>query len=178
MTDRRHPRIVNVEELPAITSTVGRNFGAARRRFAPEVGARGLSTSWYEVPPGRSAFPFHYHCANEEAMFILDGSGTLRIGGDTVAVRAGDYVAFPPGPEAAHRLDNTGSTPLRYLCIATTHLTEVCGYPDSDKLLMVSTPSHEAGWRREMNVMHITRGPSTIEYFDGEDIGGPSVAGA
>jgi uncharacterized cupin superfamily protein len=31
------------------------------------------------VPPGRRAWPYHYHLENEEAIYVLEGLGTLRI---------------------------------------------------------------------------------------------------
>ena len=48
---------------------------------------------------------------------------------------------WPPG---AHRLDNTGDRPLRYLCISTMLTTEICGYPDSGKFACYSAASTAA----------------------------------
>ena len=71
-----------------------------------------------EVEPGKTAFPFHFHSAIEEALYILEGKGTLRVGADKVEVRAGDYVGLPPGPEYTHALTNTGTGALRYLTMS------------------------------------------------------------
>jgi uncharacterized cupin superfamily protein len=171
MSDRRHPHVVNVDELEAQVSSTGTKFGAARRSIGQAAGGRGLGCSWYEVPPGRSGFPFHYHCANEEAIFVLSGEGTLRLGDARIAVRAGDYVAMPPGPEAAHRLDNTGTEPLRYLCVSTMITTEVCGYPDSGKFACFAAASAEAAQRRERHIAQVGKLGESVGYYDGEDIG-------
>jgi uncharacterized cupin superfamily protein len=50
-----------------------------------------------EVSPGRTAWPYHYHTANEEAIYILHGAGTLRVGNVRSTVTAGDYIALPAG---------------------------------------------------------------------------------
>src|SRR5690242_4639516 len=105
---RRHPNVVNVSELEANKREKGTRFALASKGLGLAAGATGIGCSWYEVPPGRTAFPMHYHCANEEAAFILEGEGTLRIGDKTVPIRPGDYIALPTGPENAHQLQNTG----------------------------------------------------------------------
>src|SRR6185503_12001505 len=97
-----------------------------------------------EVEPGRAAFPHHFHCVNEESIYVLEGEGALRIGKDTVAVKAGDYVTFPTGPDFAHQLKNTGTQNIRYLRFSTLSSAEVVGYPDSKKIGAAGAPSYEA----------------------------------
>src|SRR5215468_520832 len=118
MSERRHPHVVNVEDI-AIDEQKQGAFGLRRRRLGPEGGSRALGCSWFEIAPGQTAFPFHFHSAIEEAIFILEGTGQARIGKDTVNVGAGDYIGLPPGPDVAHALTNTGTTPLRYLCMSS-----------------------------------------------------------
>ena len=113
------------------------------------------------VQPGRRAFPFHAHLVNEEALFILDGTGSLRLGDHTVAVRAGDYVALPAGTDGAHQLVNDGDAPLRYLCVSTMTSPEVALYPDSDKLGVMG------GQPTPIRVL-VRRDAATAGYFDGE----------
>lgn len=164
MTDtRRHPNVINLAEIsPQAGMSHGERFGFSARRLGPLVGARQLGCSWYEVPPGKTAFPFHFHCANEEAMYVLEGEGTLRVGDGRVPVRAGDYIAMPVGPEGAHQLINTGDAPLRYLCISTMHPVEVAGYPDSDKVGAMAMKDGALVMRK------IFPGGATTDYFSGE----------
>jgi mannose-6-phosphate isomerase-like protein (cupin superfamily) len=56
----------------------------------------------------------HYHRASEEIYFVLKGSGSLEVDGETRTVRPGDAVLIPPG--AWHTLENTGTSELRILC--------------------------------------------------------------
>jgi uncharacterized cupin superfamily protein len=168
MSERRHPHVVNLAEVEAKPSmaTAGSKFGATTRQLAAPAGGRGIGCSWYEVEPGKTAFPFHWHAANEEVVYVLEGEGTLRMGEARVPVRAGDYIAMPPGPDGAHQLLNTGSAPLRYLCFSTMHSVEVVGYPDSKKIGAVARePGATKPWLRQLHFEENQKG-----YFDREEI--------
>lgn len=66
------------------------------------------------VPPDKAAWRYHCHHANDEMFVILGGSGTLRYGGESYPLRAGDVVMCPAGdPETAHQTANLGSDVLR-----------------------------------------------------------------
>ncbi|BDG06642.1 cupin domain-containing protein [Anaeromyxobacter oryzae] len=162
--NRRHPNVVHLTEVEPRTVSAGTRFAFTTRWFTRATGARGVGCSWFEVPPGKTAFPAHYHCANEESAYVLEGEATLRIGDRTVPIRAGDYVTFPVGPEAVHEIVNTGTTPLRYLAFSTLLPTEVVGYPDSRKIGTTATARFgEQPWIRGL-----FREGSSVDYYDGE----------
>lgn len=159
---KRHPHVVNVEEPEWMSRPHGERFGGRGKRLGPAAGGVKLGCSFYEIPPGKTAFPFHYHLANEEAAYILSGSGTLRIGEETVPIGEGDYIAFPPSPDLAHQIINTGSTVLTYLALATALEPEICGYPDSKKLVLFA-----GTWEKPV-LRKIMRDPEPVDYWDGE----------
>jgi uncharacterized cupin superfamily protein len=167
MSERRHPNIVNLSELEPEDNAKGNRFGYRTRFLGVATGGRGIGCRWMEVPPGKTAFPFHFHCANEESVFVLEGQGTLRIGADQVTVGTGDYISFPVGPDHAHQLLNTGEGPLRYLCFSTKNLVEVVGYPDSDKVGAAAMKGDGSG----LAVRVMVKQSSQVDYYDGEDIG-------
>ena len=170
---RRHPNVVNVDEVePAATRTAskGSRFGFTARFMGRASGGKGLGCGYYEVPPGRTAFPAHYHCANEEAIFVLEGVGTARIGDARVPVRAGDYLALPPGPGHAHQLVNTGTGVLRYLCMSTALGAEIIVYPDSGKVAaMANAPG--TSWMDPPWIRGIFREKDKVDYYEGEKTG-------
>lgn len=92
----------------------------------------GLGASLYELPPGARAWPYHYHAGNEEAAYVLTGSGQVRGPDGTGSLDAGDFVVFPTGPEGAHRVVNDGDRVLRYLVVSTMRDPDVTVYPDAD----------------------------------------------
>ena len=170
--NRRHPNVVNVSELEAQKQEKGKRFGSAFKWLGMATGAKGVGCSWYEVPPGRTAFPAHYHCANEEAIFVLEGEGTARIGKDSVAIRAGDYITFPPGPDFAHQLVNSGTTPLRYLALSTMNAVEVVGYPDSGKIGAIARVPGKA-WSDKPWIRAVVPENAAVDYYDGEKVDEP-----
>jgi len=165
MSDR-HPNVKNVAEVPWVDRGNGKKFGARSKFLGRAAGGARLGCSWFELPPGTRSFPFHYHLANEEAIYILEGQATLRVGSREVAVGAGDYLAFPVGPEHAHQLINSGAGPLRYLCMSTMQEPEVAVYPDSKKVGVwgARNSSQDGGPLRQLH-----RLGETLQYFEGED---------
>jgi uncharacterized cupin superfamily protein len=121
----------------------------------------------FEVAPGKRAWPFHYHFANEEALYILAGSGTLRLGGEEIAVQAGHFMTFRSGAGNAHQLINTGSVPLRYICFSTMIGPEVCGYPDSGKLGLIAGRA-PGGSGRVSAMRKCFKESSEVDYYEGE----------
>jgi len=134
-------------------------FAFTRKRLGAAAGSEKLGTSWFELQPGKKAFPFHYHLANEEAVFVLEGEGVLRLGDEEHNLRAGDYLAFPPGPPG-HQILNRSNAPLRYLALSTMIEPEVAVYPDSKKIGVLS---------RAQNLASVHKQDAAVDYYEGEE---------
>jgi uncharacterized cupin superfamily protein len=132
------------------------------------AGGKKLECSLYEVSPGRRAWPYHYHLATEEGLYILEGSGTLRIGGREVEISKGDYVALPEKAEGAHQIINPSNEPLRYLCFSTVVEPDVLVYLDSKKIGLVSG-SAPSGPKEERTMHKYLRNDAEVGYYDGEE---------
>jgi uncharacterized cupin superfamily protein len=161
MSERRHPNVINRDEVPQNEMKKG-THQILTRRLGSAAGNVQLGATVTEIPPGSISYPFHYHCAKEEALYILAGTGTARIGDARVAVRAGDWIAYPVGPAHAHQMINDGSEPLVYLAISTGHTADVVGYPDSNKIAAA------AGDGKTTWVRQIARTGESLDYWEGE----------
>jgi uncharacterized cupin superfamily protein len=164
--------ILNIDEAQYVDlAQMSRNFGSelpAERfggRMAPlgrPLGARKLGYNVTVVLPGKRAYPFHSHRANEEMFFVIEGSGEVRIGSEVYPLRPGDVIACPPGgPETAHQIVNTGNGELKYLAVSTSISPEVCQYPDSDKFGVLD--GFGPG-----GFSHMGRATQSLDYWDGE----------
>ncbi|HEY8075329.1 MAG TPA: cupin domain-containing protein [Labilithrix sp.] len=133
-------------------------FGCRMAMIGPAIGAQKLGYNVTAVAPGRRAFPFHSHRANEEMFFVLEGEGELRIGSERHAIKKGDFIACPPGgAETAHQIINTGSAELKYLAVSTKITPEIAEYPDSKKFGVLAE-----------NFRFVSRADLSLGYFDGE----------
>ncbi|MBI3758837.1 MAG: cupin domain-containing protein [Deltaproteobacteria bacterium] len=158
--------IVNQDQI-AWTEAAQGKFRYRRKAFTALAGMERLGASLYELEPGASAFPRHYHCANEEAIFVLEGEGVLALGDSQTPVRAGDFIALPRGPEHAHRLSNRSQSPLRYLCFSTMIEPDVAVYSDSNKVGFFAG-SAPGGAKEKRRLTGVFRRDSEVGYFDGE----------
>ena len=166
MVDR--PNVVGDGDLQWDEQSHGEQFGYRRKQLGSAAGGEKLGCSLYEVPPGRRAFPHHYHLANEEAIYVLEGSGTLRIGEEEIRVSEGDYVALPARAEAAHQLVNSSESVLRYLCFSTMIEPDVMVYPDSGKVGIFGGAA-PGGPKAKRTFSKFLRGDAKVGYYDGEE---------
>lgn len=108
-----------------------------RQALSAATGGSQLGCSLYEVPAGTRAWPHHLHFGNEEALYVLEGSGTLRLGTGASERRTplepGTWAVFPVGEAGAHSLVASEAGPLKFLCMSTMRTPDITGYPDSDK---------------------------------------------
>jgi len=86
----------------------------ALKAFAPDKRVRKMlfktDQLWSEIAcyePGQST-PMHAHPREEEAIFVLEGTAHMSIGGEEVAVPAGAIVKFPAS--VPHDVRNLGDT--------------------------------------------------------------------
>jgi uncharacterized cupin superfamily protein len=115
-----------------------------------------------ELKPGRQSSPAHYHIFEEEHVYLLEGTLTVRIGADTYDMKAGDYVCFPAGQKAGHCLVNNSGATCRYVIVGEHNPNEVSVYTDSKKVLV------RALGRGAIFDLAARRG-----YWDGENTGLP-----
>jgi uncharacterized cupin superfamily protein len=135
-----------------------------------DPGGEKLGCSLYEVPPGHRAWPYHYHLANEEAIYVLQGSGTLRIDERQITLSWGDYVAMPVGEHGAHQIINSSDGPLRYLCFSTMIEPDAMVYPDSNKIGLCAG-SAPGGSNEKRTVSKFLRADAEVGYYEARSNG-------
>ena len=110
-------------------------YESKRRVIVGKGDSEHFNVSLYEVPPGKSAVPYHYHMKNEEVFYILGGTGLLKTPDGEKTVTAGDFLYFPNNEKGAHKVTNISETEtLVYADFDIMHDLEVAFYPDSDKV--------------------------------------------
>jgi uncharacterized cupin superfamily protein len=168
MTDAPRSPVVSLADLSLDAWEQGTLYKSADASFGRLLGLANLGISYSEVPAGKSSCPFHNHHVEDELFVVLEGEGTYRFGEQRFSFKAGDVLGAPAGDRStAHQIINTGSTMLRYLGVSTMAATEVCEYPDSDKILTSSRPHGRQSEEGKVRHMHRT-GQDNLDYWDGE----------
>ena len=155
-------KVTNQLDLPAKHKRDHDGYEYRRRDFLRSFDTRGEGgkavVSIYEIPPGKSAYPYHYHLKNEEVFYILSGEGLLKTPDGEKKVASGDFLFFPARAEGAHKLTNTSDTELLvYIDFDVVHEIDVAVYPDSGKLGI---------WGKDTN--RVYEMGSDVDYYKGE----------
>lgn len=146
------------ERVPWVEHSHGGRFGMRFRELGQYGGGRHVGVCLEVLEPGRQSNPAHYHMLEEEHVLVLEGAVSLRLGGTTYRMTAGDYVCFPAGQKAGHALINESDTPCRYLVIGERNPNEVVIYTDSGRIGVRLTGE---GYHKS----------ATMDYLAGEDTG-------
>jgi uncharacterized cupin superfamily protein len=129
-----------------------------------QAGAERLGASLYELPPGNSSSPYHWHAANEEMLIVISGRPTLRIPEGERELAEGEVVAFPVGEAGAHKVTNNGEGPARVLIVSEMNEPEIAVYPDSGKVMA----RQQAPGTPATGLRAIFRLGDGVDYWDGE----------
>ncbi|MCA9122018.1 MAG: cupin domain-containing protein [Planctomycetaceae bacterium] len=117
--------VVNIADVEAFATKDGSEI---RELLADRNSCiRNQSLAEARLPVGGITTP-HYHPLTEEIYYVLEGTGSMRIGEEVREVGPGDAIAIPPG--ATHQIRNTGGITLKFLCCCAP------GYEHEDTVLV------------------------------------------
>lgn len=144
-------------------------FRGRHARVGRDAGATHLGASVYEIDPGQSLCPYHWHAANEEMVIVLGGTPVLRVPDGERELAEGEMVSFPRGERGAHTLYNRTESPVRVLLLSEMNEPEVAVYPDSGKVMA----REQAPGTPATGVRMLFRMKDEVDYWEGElDPGG------
>ncbi|MGP6156756.1 MAG: cupin domain-containing protein [Vulcanimicrobiaceae bacterium] len=145
---------INADELEWIDETPEHEeFAGSSAEIGHFIGARKLGYRLARLGPGKAWCPLHWHVAEEELFVVFKGTPTLITPRGSFGLRKGDFIAFPVGPQGAHKLVNDAAEPCTLLMLSNFERDEVCYYPDSHKLAVGEL---------------ILRDHPSLDYFDAE----------
>ena len=159
----RQKLIRNLDDIKKTREERAPLYDTMCARVGQGTAATKLGLSIDIIAPGKRGCPYHFHYAQEEVFVILEGAGTLRVAGEMLALKAGDTIFVPPGPDYPHQIINTSDAPLKFLSVSTKDSPEVVEYPDSGKYL-ASASSHG----NTSAFSRIQRVADDLDYWEGE----------
>ncbi len=150
-------RKLNVLTCELDESLARAGFRHAAVSIGQRIGAERLGAAVYEAEAGHPIWPYHYHCAAEEWLYVISGPPVLRDAGGERALRGGDLACFPAGHLGAHTVHGPG----RFILFSTDAPGPyIAAYPDSDKVAVVfDDPA--------LDVLMLPRA-AALDYWHGE----------
>jgi uncharacterized cupin superfamily protein len=86
------------------------------------------------LPPGARSSLRHWHEAEDEFVYVLEGEVVLIEDTET-RLAAGEAAAWKAGSPVGHCLENRSGAPAVYLTVGTRSRRDVVHYPDHDLVL-------------------------------------------
>jgi uncharacterized cupin superfamily protein len=97
------------------------------------------------LDPGAWSSHRHWHSAEDEFIYLLSGTATLRDDNGMTDLFPGDAVCWRHGEPNGHHLTNRGDAPTRWLIVGSRCRGDICAYPDDGRRQINDTTN----WRIE-----------------------------
>jgi uncharacterized cupin superfamily protein len=106
--------------------------GRLRQRLGNMVGLDQFGVNLTRLQPGAQSAQRHWHTAEDEFVYVLEGTLVLCENDGETVLNAGDAAGFKAGVPNGHCLVNRSSRDAIYLEIGTRAMHEQAEYPDID----------------------------------------------
>jgi uncharacterized cupin superfamily protein len=137
-------------------------FNCLRARIGRQAGSEKVGASLWELPAGEAAYPYHWHVAEEELLFVLEGSPSLRTPEGWSELGEGDVVCFPCGEDGAHQIVNRSAETVRFLAVSNQQ-PDIVVRPDSGTIGVFERRPEGGGLYAHFRL------DDQIDYFESED---------
>ena len=105
-----------------------------RQRLGNAGGLADFGVNLMHLPPGNWSSQRHWHSAEDEFVYVLEGELTLIENGGEATLRAGDCAAFPKGSGNGHHLINKSAAMAVYLEVGARAPADVTICSDVDMM--------------------------------------------
>jgi uncharacterized cupin superfamily protein len=116
-----------------------------RAKLGDAAGLTQFGVNLLRLPPGQWSSQRHWHTAEDEFVYVLEGEGVLVTDAGEEVLKPGDCAGFPAGAPNGHHIQNRSDRELVLLEVGSRRPAEdACDYPDIDMVL----PDARAGYHR------------------------------
>jgi len=114
-----------------VDDNAGGGCGPKRTEWISEAGGLTQFGALIEMlPPGSRSSIKHWHSAEDEMVYVLEGEITLIEGDREIILRPGDAATFKAGAPVGHYLENRSDAPTRCLTVGTRAAIDTITCPD------------------------------------------------
>jgi uncharacterized cupin superfamily protein len=115
-----------------------------KRRLGDAFGLTKIGINRTTLLPGKASSMCHWHTAEDEFLYLLEGEVVLRTSSGEQVLTAGMCIGFPAGVEEGHQLINRSARPAIYLEVSNRDAEDTAYYTDTD-VDLVASPPHARG---------------------------------
>lgn len=127
-------RVFNVLDGELAVEDEPDGYRAPYASLRERIGGERLSGTVVLLRAGEAVCPYHYEVIEEEWLFVLEGTPSVRTPEGEETLARGEVVCFPRGPAGAHKIFNAVPTPARVLIVSERAECAATVYEDSDKI--------------------------------------------
>jgi uncharacterized cupin superfamily protein len=126
----------------------------ARQRLGDAAGLTDFGVNLLRLPPGAWSSQRHWHSAEDEFVFIVEGEVVLVTDAGEELLRSGDCAGFKAGVKDGHHLQNRSDRDAILLEVGSRRVAEdVCEYSDID----MRSLKNDAGYVHRDGTLYPTR---------------------
>lgn len=135
-------------DLAAIPAKAGSNYpapfrsiveGRSRQKVGEAAGLKNFGVNLTTLEPGAQSALRHWHSAQDEFVYIVQGELTLVTNAGEQTLNAGDMAGFAAGIENGHHLINRSDRIAVYLEVGDRSTLDRVDYPDEDLVCLPTT---------------------------------------
>jgi uncharacterized cupin superfamily protein len=119
------------------------SMNKTRRQLGDAAGLTQFGVNLLTLGPGCWSAQRHWHTAEDEFVYILEGELVLVTDAGEEILRPGDCAGFPAGEPNGHHLINRSDRPARLLEVGSRVDSDAVDYPDIDMI----SPADGRGYR-------------------------------
>jgi uncharacterized cupin superfamily protein len=125
-------------------------YGAAcaarvRTRLGDAAGLTDFGVNLLRLPPGTWSSQRHWHTAEDEFVYVLEGEVVLVTDAGEETLRPGDCAGFKAGAEDGHHLQNRSQADVVLLEVGSRKAQDAGDYPDIDLRFSPDGYTHKDG---------------------------------
>lgn len=141
-------------DLQAIRVSVGSRYpapydapcaGRMRSRLGDAAGLTDFGVNLLRLPPGTWSSQRHWHTAEDEFVYVLEGEVVLVTDAGEETLREGDCAGFKAGVKDGHHLQNRARSDAVLLEIGSRKSEDAGEYPDIDMRFSPHGFAHKDG---------------------------------
>lgn len=103
-----------------------------RNRLGDAAGLTDFGVNLLRLPPGTWSSQRHWHTAEDEFVYVLEGEVVLVTDAGEETLRPGDCAGFKAGVEDGHHLQNRSRADVVVLEVGSRKAEDAGDYPDID----------------------------------------------